>query len=290
MNRNKDLSENIVYPVADIPVLTSENERLSELPTYRELIHWHNDFEFIMVKEGTMDFSVNESVLHIRSGQGLFVNSNRLHFGYSEARQEVLFDMVIISADMIQTRFNEREIDKLTDIHNTDYCFFYKNSHIWTALQQIISENREHKPFYGLSVQSLLCSVICELCLRVTDREYDESENISILRDILGYIHLHYAEKILISDITDNIFVSRNRCFYIFRKFMQMTPQQYITMYRLSKSTELLKMNMPVSEISKKCGYSTQSHFIKSFHEIYGVTPKQYQLKYFEELSGGKHQ
>ena len=120
MNRNRDLSENIVYPVADIPVLTSENERLSELPTYRELIHWHNDFEFIMVKEGTMDFSVNESVLHIRSGQGLFVNSNRLHFGYSEARQEVLFDMVIISADMIQTRFNEREIDKLTDIGNAD--------------------------------------------------------------------------------------------------------------------------------------------------------------------------
>lgn len=58
MNRNKDLSENIVYPVANIPVLTSENERLSELPTYRELIHWHNDFEFINVYTSEQCISV----------------------------------------------------------------------------------------------------------------------------------------------------------------------------------------------------------------------------------------
>ena len=77
MNRNDDLSENLNYTAPELPILTSD-EHLSELPTYRELMHWHDDYEFILVTKGVLDFDVNGETLHIRQNEGLFVNSGRL--------------------------------------------------------------------------------------------------------------------------------------------------------------------------------------------------------------------
>lgn len=80
MNRNKDLSENVNYTSKDLPVLTS-HEHLSELAAFRELMHWHPDYEFLLVKDGILDFDVKGKILHIKPNQGLFVNSERMHFG-----------------------------------------------------------------------------------------------------------------------------------------------------------------------------------------------------------------
>lgn len=60
MNRNDDLSENVNYTTNELPVLTSD-EHLSELATYRVLMHWHPDYEFLLIKDGVLDFEVTES-------------------------------------------------------------------------------------------------------------------------------------------------------------------------------------------------------------------------------------
>ena len=101
MNRNEDLSENLNYTIADIPVLTSD-EYLSELPTYRELVHWHEDFEFILVTDGILDFDVNGEILHINAGQGLFINSERLHYGFSEEKKKYYLNLLLYPQNLFR--------------------------------------------------------------------------------------------------------------------------------------------------------------------------------------------
>ncbi len=51
---------------------------------------------------------------------------------------------------------------------------------------------------------------------------------------------------------------------------------------RYEKASVLLKnLDMKISEISYKLGYSTTSHFIRSFKRITSMTPKQYRSSYF---------
>ena len=126
MDRNEDFSENVNYTSKGLPVLTSD-EHLSELATYRELMHWHPDYEFLLVKDGVLDFEVNGEILHIQPTQGLFVNSERMHFGYSEEKQEVLFELVIISPEMIRNAFNSDALDQLSSPANADYLIFHSN-------------------------------------------------------------------------------------------------------------------------------------------------------------------
>ena len=45
--------------------------------------HWHVEFEFVYVENGTAVFSVGEKQVTLEAGQGFFVNSKVLHRFYS---------------------------------------------------------------------------------------------------------------------------------------------------------------------------------------------------------------
>lgn len=275
MNRNEDLSENLNYTASGLPILTS-NEDMSDLaPSYRELVHWHEDLEFILVTKGTLDFDVNGEILHIQSNQGLFVNSGRLHYGYSEKMQEVLFKLIIISPDVIRNCFNFKAINDIVSPHNTNYRLFHKNMLIWTLLERIHIINQEQEQNYIFDLQAEICLLMKELSIMCSSSDKNESKDTTAMKQMLSFIQKHYQEKITISDIAASAMICRNQCFKIFQQ-MQITPQQYLIQYRINQSLELLKRNINISDIAQLCGFCSQSHYTKSFKSIYGVTPKQY--------------
>ena len=56
-----------------------------------------------------------------------------------------------------------------------------------------------------------------------------------------------------------------------------MTPLNYMTEYRLDKSTDLLvNTTISITEIAYSCGFSGSSYYCEIFKKYYGLTPKQY--------------
>ncbi|MCX0392006.1 AraC family transcriptional regulator [Clostridium perfringens] len=68
-----------------------------------------------------------------------------------------------------------------------------------------------------------------------------------------------------------------------FKKAMGMTPNDYLTNLKLNEAARLLKFSS-VTEIAYDLGYENISHFIKLFKKKFGLTPKQYSLKYSGEV------
>lgn len=57
------------------------------------------------------------------------------------------------------------------------------------------------------------------------------------------------------------------------------SPNKWLLEKRMEKAAQLLKKgNQKASEIYLEVGYENLSSFIQSFKQVYGVTPKQYQL------------
>jgi len=68
----------------------------------------------------------------------------------------------------------------------------------------------------------------------------------------------------------------------LFQKYLGTTPRQYYLDHRLARARSLLRQTtLPVIEIAVACGFSTASHFAKSYRERYGITPR-------EERAGGQ--
>lgn len=60
----------------------------------------------------------------------------------------------------------------------------------------------------------------------------------------------------------------------LFRKYLDTTPSRYARDYRLRRGRDLLRQTtMNVIDVAVACGFTTASHFTKSYREYFGITP-----------------
>ena len=107
--------------------------------------------------------------------------------------------------------------------------------------------------------------------------EPEISENIpENLRKVLDIISVHYMEPINVATLASDIFVSVNTLERYFKRYLNITPSEYIKRKRLSVAMKMLKSNTSVSLVASQCGFSDTSNFIQIFKRAFGKTPYQY--------------
>lgn len=97
------------------------------------------------------------------------------------------------------------------------------------------------------------------------------------LRKVLDDISQNYAQPITVATLAANIFVSVNTLERYFKRYLNITPSEYIKRKRLSEAVLLLNANKSVSQVAYTCGFTDTSNFIQIFKKQFGKTPYQYQ-------------
>lgn len=102
------------------------------------------------------------------------------------------------------------------------------------------------------------------------------SENFKVNR-MISYIEKHWNSTIELEDIASWAGASSGYTSALFSKTMCMTFVQYMNALKVNKAATLLKeSNMSVKDISDYCGFQNTSYFIRTFHNLSGVTPGEY--------------
>lgn len=63
------------------------------------------------------------------------------------------------------------------------------------------------------------------------------------------------------------------------KEYLQTTPYQFLTEYRVRKRTELLSEDLSISEVAGRCGYNQVSNYIAKFKFLMDCTPAQYRRR-----------
>ena len=66
---------------------------------------------------------------------------------------------------------------------------------------------------------------------------------------------------------------------YLIRKFKKdigMPPHHYLLQNRIRQAQKLLQQEMPIVDVATETGFYDQSHFLKIFRQVVGMTPKEY--------------
>ena len=88
------------------------------------------------------------------------------------------------------------------------------------------------------------------------------------------------ADPIPVEDLMIDLGLTRRQIERHFRKQMQISPARYYLRLRLDRARLLLEhMNMPIIEIAIASGFSSASHFSKTYREIYGCSPQEVRKK-----------
>lgn len=97
-------------------------------------------------------------------------------------------------------------------------------------------------------------------------------------RKAVNYIHSHLQEKITLKELADAAALSPGRFSHLFREETGLSPMAYIRKEKMETArTMLLYSEYKLSEISTILGFSSESHFIRTFKEYFGTTPGKLQ-------------
>lgn len=100
--------------------------------------------------------------------------------------------------------------------------------------------------------------------------------------EMVDYINEHLYEKITIEDIAARFYLNHDYAARIFKKHVNTTIRNFITLQRITKAQQLLLEGETVAQVQLKTGYGSYEHFFRTFKKITGMTPKEYQENYFD--------
>ena len=98
-----------------------------------------------------------------------------------------------------------------------------------------------------------------------------------VVEQIVNYFEDHYAEKISLDQIAENMYLSPFYISKIFKSETGDTPIRHLINIRLERAKELLEHDWggSIQEVAACVGYDDAYHFSKLFKKRYGVSPSQ---------------
>ena len=278
-----DLSEQVKYNWTDL-YLYIKTDHLSRYG-YAADCHWHLDLEFIYILDGTMDFYVNGKIVSMISGQGLFINSKRLHYGFSSEKKECHFIALVVHPSVLH-----QNISSIKSYYGSKFSFqtedliLLKKEIVWqneiiTLIQksqnEMISQNKN--PFHLLAYTQMIVANISEHIQENPVPKSTPEIMDSTVWKMLVYIHQNYMNDIKIDDIAAVANVCRSNCCKQFHDVVKETPNSYLKHYRIMKSCQLLRdTNRSISEIADSCGFQSVSYFVSVFRKSMKISPAKY--------------
>lgn len=106
---------------------------------------------------------------------------------------------------------------------------------------------------------------------------FNNRSNFKLIDECIAYFEKNYEDKITLNDLAENLNYSPNYIQSRFKKYIGVTPLEFLESYRLEESKKLLLLsNDKILNIANSCGFTSESYFIKKFKAKYGLTPKEF--------------
>ena len=97
------------------------------------------------------------------------------------------------------------------------------------------------------------------------------------VRKAVEYMRMNYPRNISISGVAQYVGLDRSYFYTLFKKFTEMSPQEFLVMLRMEKACELLAhTGLSVGHVSRSVGYNDPLLFSKMFRRIKGKSPVNY--------------
>ena len=117
-------------------------------------------------------------------------------------------------------------------------------------------------------------SELKQISLLETEKDYQDP----VVENVLDYIGANYGNKIMLSDLAEELHYSERYISQRFQKAAGTTVIEYLNRYRLQKALELIREKAcPLSEVGWEVGIGEYKYFNHVFKKYMGCSAREYQ-------------
>lgn len=234
---------------------------------------WHASQEhlFMYIHRGTGSLVCAQSVFPLKEGTMVFIGADVYHYTVTEAPREYDRSKLILLPQEMQAF---RAI--LPKSFSLDKSVIYatiphERRAAAEAVFQRMAQSEENRELGSLSAALELLSFL---------QTYEAGSAAGAegrMARAIRFINENVSRDLDIQEICDEINVSKYHFCRQFKAHTGMTVMAYLLKTRIVLAAEeLLKTDLPVSEISENLGFSSLSYFCRVFKQDRGLTPLQY--------------
>jgi AraC-like DNA-binding protein len=263
-------------------VLSSES--FSSAENRHDLTHWHGMFELIRIMDGTAHCVINGEDYLLEEGDVCAINRLQLHRMYCDV-ENCMFQRLLVDPALFapyKAVYQRYLVPILTDESFAHMRIAKRDAtHIVHTIDHMAEAN-EMKPLaYELELIAMTYLIFQQLFVIYRSAKKKDSvppsADLILFRRMAGFVHQHCQERLSLEDIAAAGNVSKSKCGQVFKKYAGQTPIEFLNLYRLSLSAEMLSSSeKSIAEIASSCGFGQQSYYNRLFLREYGMTPNEY--------------
>lgn len=233
--------------------------------------HFHESYALILVENGVADYSYKQNEYVVSTNKLLILNPYEVHTGRSLGKGLWNFRSMYIPQEMVKTNRDTQTthlpqfLNRIVDNHELIIRYQHLHNQLLKGEMSIDQE----------SEISLLLSDLGDVA-RMNNKSFVIDRYSSIAAKMKDFIHAYHSENIRLDDLMNITGLSRFHLIKVFSDKYGLPPHQYLNNLRIEKAKSLLGQGLPSTDVAFTVGYYDQSHFIRNFKKIVGITPKAY--------------
>jgi len=230
--------------------------------------HYHENAYFYYHLKGRLDEVNKKQTLTCIPGTLLFHHWQDPHYDKNFSADASFFHIEIERNWFATHHINAAVLEGSIQMDNPSLKFIFLKIH---------SESKINDNITQLSVDGLLLQAFAAV---MRDRQREISGVPDWVKKVKEILNDSYSERTTLNDLAIEIGVHPVHLSKEFPKYFNSGFGEYIRSIKVQKATTLLMDEArSFSNITYECGFSDQSHFIRCFKTIHGITPLQFKKR-----------
>ena len=281
------VSEYVYSPHVDFFIDRADDVVGVDMPSF----HIHYKFEIYYEIEGSRRYFIEDSAYVVNAGSVVLIGENQIH------KTASLGDT---PSSRIVLNFSREYLERVAQAFpNVDFFAFLseecnhlltgltvkQQNQIYGLLQQLLAMEDETSAAADALRRLLLGTLLLELKEHCRRQQEQNAENGRVsnhtVDQIQAYIAEHYAEKLTLTGIANQFYISPYYLSRMFKKSINLSLIEYINGVRIKAAQNLIERSSgSIAEIAAKTGFMTTAHFRRVFKDATGLSPQQYRQYY----------
>ncbi len=232
---------------------------------------------FVLSGKGV--FSIGGKKYELESGSGFLIPPGELAFYQADKEEPWTYIWVGFSGSKAREYISGIGLFSHAPI-------FHSEEH--EALYACVKDMMEHNT-YGVANELRRIGqlhVFLSMIAKENSMEEEVGKGNQYVKRAIDYIQSNYHIPIKVTDVADYVCINRSYLYSLFQEALEVSPQQFLSRYRITKAAELLlTSSLPVESIALSTGYNDPFVFTKAFKQLTGMSPTTYRKEKKREES-----
>ena len=148
---------------------------------------------------------------------------------------------------------------------------------IESKLRRILSLTQQKDYLAEILVSGLIVEILTQILVKNSSKNMSHGSIPDYLKKTIKEMDSRFRETLTLDQLAGFANISKFHFSREFKRYIGMTPNEYIIVTRISHAKEMLKYtDLTIEEITFDCGFHNVSHFINLFKVHEKITPLKY--------------